>query len=125
MTARHVARILGSLSIVSGVWLLCAPRAAGRAYGLPDRESLLRVLGLRDIGVGAVMTVPTTAAIGCALRAGADLVDLGLIVSELRNPSHERGLHLLRLLGALSLVAVSLETGRRLSVLHAGQPVST
>lgn len=115
MLGRRTSRILGGLSIASGAWLLCAPRSAGRVYGLPLQEPLLRLLGLRDVGVGMLLVRPATAALGCALRAGADLADVGLIAGEISRRPRAPGVSLLRLAGALSLVALSLETGRRLS----------
>jgi hypothetical protein len=118
--AARAARVLGSLSIASGMALALAPRRMARVYGLPAREGLVRTLGARDVLIGAMMMAPRSSAAGCLARAVSDFVDAGMIVSEHRREHARPWLTSLRVAGALGLVAGSAWLGTCL----AGQPTS-
>lgn len=82
-SARSVLWGLAISSAVSGLALLCAPRAFGRLFGLPGHDVLRRGPGLRDAALGALMLSPRTRW-GLIGRAVSDVVDGVLIVREAR-----------------------------------------
>jgi hypothetical protein len=107
-------RLLGRLSIASGLMLLALPRAAAELYALPARPSLVRLLGLRDVGVGLMLLEPSTTRLGCTLRAASDSLDFVLIARERAKPTRRAQTVSLRLGGALLLVATAIALRARL-----------
>lgn len=110
-----LTRLLGGLSIASGLALVCTPELAARAYALPRRPELLRALGLRDVCVGLALLAPPTAPLGCTLRSWADALDAGLIANERvhgRRGAFEAGT---RVAGALALSALALRLRSRIT----------
>lgn len=78
----QIARGLGLFSIGLGLTELFAPRALGRAIGIPDASpAVLRSFGMREIGAGlAILNEPERAAWMWS-RAGGDMVDLAYLAT--------------------------------------------
>jgi hypothetical protein len=88
--AERGVRIVGQLSAISGALLIAIPLPMGRLYALPQRASLLRLVGARDVVVGALALGGWSRA-ALALRAGSDLLDAGLIVRAARESERPLG----------------------------------
>jgi uncharacterized protein YndB with AHSA1/START domain len=76
-----LARALGWVSIGVGLAIVAAPGTLMKAFGLGDRPNLGRLLGVRDlvIGAGLLLGGQNTAA-WCRARGIADALDVALIV---------------------------------------------
>ena len=113
---RLPARLLGSLTLVSGCAMALAPIAMARAYGLPARPGLIRALGARDVLVGAALLEPSSARSATLLRGLSDALDAVLIASEARKhgAAHKAATGA-RFAGALGLVGLSARLYVRLS----------
>lgn len=96
----HLAQGLGWFSIGLGVAELLMPRQVGKAAGLSNHSSALRLAGARELasGIGILTQRDPTAWIWS--RVAGDLMDLGLLVSELRSDRANRA----RVQGALAAV---------------------
>lgn len=81
MNSLHV-RSVATLSLLGGGALLLAPRATGALFGLPTTSTtLLRVLGARDVAIGAALLAGAHR--GAMLARGvSDAFDTALIVRE-------------------------------------------
>ena len=84
--AETLAVGLGLFSIGLGLVELMAPRALGRAIGMPDASpTLLRSFGAREVGAGlAILSQPDRSA-WLWSRVGGDAVDLWYLASGLRD----------------------------------------
>jgi hypothetical protein len=111
--AKERSRLLGALSIGSGLVLLVRPRSAGALYGLPSCVRMLRALGARDVAIGWLLISRRTQPLGCTLRGMADAFDLGLITLEAARGPRPGYASALQVLGALSLVALDLTLAAR------------
>lgn len=115
-------RMLGSLSIASGLALALASSLASELYGLPRSPPLLRTLGVRDVVVGALLRRSRTARAGCLLRALSDAADLVLIAREARARRRSRTLGALRIAAAAALVGLALSRCAHQDVPHESRP---
>ena len=82
--SRKAARGLGWFSIGIGVLQLVAARPIARLVGLPGREGLVRLYGLREIanGVGLLAAGgPAAASAGLWARVGGDALDLATVAA--------------------------------------------
>lgn len=80
---------------------LLAPRQLSRLIGVDeDNETLMRLLGLRELGAGMGLMQGNSATFLWA-RVGGDVMDLGLLGAALRKNSSNRN----RVLGAMAAVA--------------------
>jgi len=85
-TASAVKKV-GWVSVWSGVAMTIAPGGMARLYGLPARGLFARVLGLRDIAIGAGLLAGSDAKAWMTARAASDTVDTALIgVQVLKGP---------------------------------------
>lgn len=55
MNEQALARIIGWLTIGVGLAVLAAPIRAARAFGIMQNQLLIRVLGVRDVAIGAAL----------------------------------------------------------------------
>lgn len=99
------ARILGALSIASGLALAAVPTTMAEVYALPHRTRLLRAIGVRDVAIGVALLFRKSASVGCLLRGLSDAVDTGLIASEAVHRRRSASAVALRIAGALAIVA--------------------
>jgi len=87
----RLARGLAGFGIGLGLVELVAPRGLGRAIGMHDNRTLLRVFGLREIASGlGILSQPRPAGWMWA-RVGGDMMDLGVLVLALASNRSRRG----------------------------------
>jgi len=110
---RLSVRMLGTVSVASGIASIVAPRRMAELYKLPRRPTLVRTLGVRDVIVGALLFSPPTTRAALLLRGLADMVDSGIVASQLlfctRTFQEARG----ALSGAAMIGALAFELYRR------------
>ncbi len=76
---RSPARVLGWFSIGLGLAELAMPRALSRAAGMPDRPTLVRCYGLREIGVGIGLLLSRDPQPWLWARAAGDVLDIATV----------------------------------------------
>jgi len=96
----RLGRALGWFSIGLGLVELLQPRRVTRALGVPGRERLVRLYGLRELGAG-MMSLSLDKEIGLISRVGGDGLDILSLLLALR-PSNPKAGNVGR---ALALVA--------------------
>jgi uncharacterized membrane protein len=117
---------LGWLSVALGLTALLAPRAVGRAIGMPDHAGLLRAVGARELVSAGGLLTQQNRSTWLWSRVAGDAMDLALIGSAaLRpgNPYRGRSLGALAVVGAISAVdfGASMRQTRRMR--QGGEPV--
>jgi hypothetical protein len=75
-----LARTLGWVSIGVGLAAVAAPGPLMSALGLGDRPNMGRLLGVRDLVLGAGLLLGQNTAAWCRARGVADALDVALIV---------------------------------------------
>ena len=80
MDEHGLARTLGWVSIGVGLAAVAAPRPLMKAIGLGDRPNLGRLLGVRDLVLGAGLLRGQNTADWCRARGIADALDVALII---------------------------------------------
>ena len=79
-------RSLGWFSIGLGVTQLLAPKALGRAIGVGDQSTIMRLCGMREIVSGVGLLSGKAPAAFSASRVMGDVMDLALLGASLRSP---------------------------------------
>ncbi len=79
-TISALPQILGWMSLGLGAAAIGGPRALSRAVGLGDRQTLVRLLGLREVASGLGILAGRQGA-GVASRVVGDLMDLAVLGS--------------------------------------------
>lgn len=82
LTVTCGARALGALSAASGMALIAAPRATSQLYGLPPGRLWNRLLGTRDVTIGAALFTDQWRRVGLQARAWSDAFDGVLILAR-------------------------------------------
>jgi uncharacterized membrane protein len=82
-------RSLGWLSIGLGVTQLLAPKALGRAIGVGDQSTVMRMCGMREIVSGVGLLSGKAPAAFSASRVIGDVMDLALLGASLRSPQSD------------------------------------
>jgi hypothetical protein len=100
-------RALGTLSICSGLSMLCVPATMSNVYALPKQKGLVRLLGARDVAIGALLLQEDKQRLGLKLRMAADAFDGFLIAGRMAVTHTGDTRAALRLVGALALSLVS------------------
>ena len=80
MDEHGLTRTLGWVSIGVGLAAVAAPRPLMKAIGLGDRPNLGRLLGVRDLVLGAGLLRGQNTAAWCRARGIADALDVALII---------------------------------------------
>lgn len=88
---RAVARRLGWFSVVLGAVELLMPQAVGRATGLKGRSGLLRLHGLRELGIGVGLLTERNTTAWLMARVAGDAVDMATLGSGLRGANPQVG----------------------------------
>jgi hypothetical protein len=92
MDDEQLARALGWFSIGLGVAEVVAPRALSKLIGVKeDNETLLRVLGLREIASGIGILTQRRPAGWLWARVVGDAIDLACLGAALASPDTSRG----------------------------------
>ena len=79
-------RSLGWFSIGLGVTQLLAPKALGRAIGVGDQSTIMRLCGMREIASGVGLLSGKAPAAFSSARVIGDVMDLALLGASLRSP---------------------------------------
>lgn len=79
-------RSLGWFSIGLGVTQLLAPKALGRAIGVGDQSTIMRMCGVREIVSGVGLLSGKAPAAFATSRVMGDVMDLALLGASLRSP---------------------------------------
>ena len=66
----------------SGFAMLLAPKTVCRMYGLPDNPVVGRVIGARDVAIGAGLLWGGSPSPWMKARAASDVVDVGLMTAR-------------------------------------------
>jgi uncharacterized membrane protein len=107
---------LGWLSIGLGVATLLAPRPVSRATGLQGRESLLRLVGARELASGVGLLTQQQKRPWLWSRVLGDIMDLALIAGAIKpaNPGRYRALTTAAIVSAIAVadVAASVRNAR-------------
>jgi hypothetical protein len=127
-SAESLARGLGWFSIGLGLAEVLMTRKVSRAAGLPDKEGVLRVYGMREIGQGVGILAskhPHTLAPWIWLRVAGDALDIATVASALRANNPKKGRAVLTLLALAAVTAVDavcakelVEKSRRMTHVH-------
>jgi len=116
--ADDMARALGWFSIGLGLAELLAPRALGRALGMPDSAGLLRTYGIREIATGIGILASKDPTPWVWARVAGDALDVTTLGTALISGNNKTG----AALGLASVAGVTfadLATGQILSELAA------
>ncbi len=101
MNTQSLARGLAFFSLGLGLAEIAAPRRLARLIGVDeDNDTLLQLLGLREMGAGLGIMQGNQAGFMWSRVAG-DAMDLGLLAAALRSPRTNRN----RAIGAIAAVA--------------------
>jgi hypothetical protein len=112
--AQDVAIGLGVFSIALGALELLAARPMARALGMRGSENLLRIYGLREIGVGVGLIAGRRRAPWLRARVAGDALDLATLAACARNNPRRENLALAA--GAVAgVTALDVMTARALS----------
>lgn len=84
-------RSLGWFSIGLGLTQLLAPRTLGRAIGVGDQSTVIRMCGMREIVSGVGLLSGKAPAAFSTSRVFGDVLDLALLGASLRSPQANPG----------------------------------
>jgi uncharacterized membrane protein len=79
-------RSLGWFSIGLGLTQLLAPKALGRAIGVGDQSTVMRLCGVRELASGVGLLSGKAPAAFATSRVIGDVMDLALLGASLRSP---------------------------------------
>jgi uncharacterized membrane protein len=79
-------RSLGWFSIGLGLTQMLAPKALGRAIGVGDQSTIMRLCGMREIATGVGLLSGAAPAAFSTSRVLGDVMDLALLGASLRSP---------------------------------------
>ena len=109
---------LGWFSIGLGVAELMAPDQVARVIGVPATErstSVLRAMGMREIGAGVAILAASNKAPGLWARVAGDALDLGLLTAGLRDAAADGRRGAIATAGVAGVTLVDLMCARRAS----------
>ncbi|HEY0548250.1 MAG TPA: SRPBCC family protein [Verrucomicrobiae bacterium] len=90
MKEQQVSRALGWFSIGLGLAELLAPRWLGKAIGLNNHTTLLRVFGVREIMSGVAILSQPRSATWVRTRVAGDVLDLAVLGAALRSNGSDK-----------------------------------
>ena len=114
MDEHKLARGIGWLSVVVGLQLVVAPTSGTRRFGMGDRPTLGRIMGARDLVVGAGLLRGKDTRTWLLARGINDALDAALILGGAASGAFPRDRAPVGLAIASSLSVVSLLLARRL-----------
>lgn len=114
MDEHKLARGIGWLSVVVGLQLIVAPKSGTRNFGMGERPTLGRVMGVRDLVVGAGLLRGRDTRTWLLARGINDAVDAAIILGGAASGAFPRDKALVGITIATSLSVVSLLLARRL-----------
>ncbi len=114
MDKHKLARGIGWLSVAVGLQLVVAPRSGTRGFGMGDRPTLGRIMGVRDLVVGAGLLRGEDTRTWLLARGINDAVDAAIILGGAASGTFPRDRAPVGIAIATSLSVVSLLLARRL-----------
>lgn len=114
MDVHKIARGIGWLSIAVGLQLVVAPRSGTRNFGMGERPILGRVMGVRDLVIGAGLLRGEDTRTWLLARGINDAVDAAIIVGGAASGAFPRDRAPVGLAVATSLSIASLLLAERL-----------
>src|ERR1043165_5144357 len=117
---RQLGQILGLFSIGLGLAEVLAPRALGRAIGVGDHPSIMRMVGVREIvtGLGILSERPPGA--WTWARVAGDAIDLALLGAATSSPDADPRRIAAATAGVLGVTALDVYSGKRLTATQSG-----
>jgi hypothetical protein len=111
----RLARGLGWFSLCLGATLLAAPGTLARATGLPARNGLARLIGLREVAAGVGILTGRDPTVWMWARAAGDAMDAGLLAQRIGPAAPGRALGAFAAVVALGVLdsACALALGRK------------
>lgn len=109
-----LARGIGWLSVVVGLGLVVAPTSGTRRFGMGDRPTLGRVMGVRDLVVGAGLLRGKETRTWLVARGINDALDAAIVLGGMVSGDFPRDRAPVGLAVATSLSVVSLLLARRM-----------
>lgn len=110
MTTRTITNTFAWFGIGLGAVELLAPKAFGRLTGLAGRKTLIRTMGVREVGTGIALFSASAPAPWMWVRAAGDALDAGVFATAMSSPvNRKRGAA--RMMFWASLGAFALDAG--------------
>ena len=113
MDEQKLARGIGWLSVVVGLQLVAAPKSGTRNFGMGERPTLGRVMGVRDLVVGTGLLRGKDTRTWLVARGINDAADAALILGGMVSGVFPRDRAPVGLAIATSLSVASLLLARR------------
>ena len=114
MDVQKIARGIGWLSIAVGAQLVVAPRSGTRNFGMGERPTLGRIMGARDLVVGAGLLRGEDTRAWLIARGINDAVDAAIILGGAASGAFPKDRAPIGLAVATSLSVASLLLARQL-----------
>jgi uncharacterized membrane protein len=111
----RLARALGWFSIGLGLAEIAAPGKLAELIGVENKPGIFRLMGLREISSGVTILTQSWPSEGLWSRVAGDVLDLGLLSSQLGRENPQREKTLAATLAVLGVTALDVYTSRRLS----------
>ncbi len=116
--ADRLGRWLGWLSLGLGATQLIMPRAVTRFLGLPGREGLVPIYGLREIGSG-ILSLSLERSTGLWSRVAGDGLDIVTLMGAVRRDNPKRGNAGTALMIVLGVAALDVVAAQSVTARHA------
>ena len=114
MTEQRLARGIGWVSLAIGLSLVVAPTPGTRAFGMGDQPTLGRIMGARDLVVGAGLLRGNDTRAWLVARGLNDAVDAAILLGGAASGAFPRHRAPVGLTVATAFSVVSLLLARRL-----------
>jgi uncharacterized membrane protein len=112
---RQLGQLVGLLSVGLGLAELLAPRAVGRAVGVGDHPTIIRMLGVRGIVTGLGMLTQRAPGNWAWARVAGDAIDLALLGAAASSPNADPRRIAAATAGVLGVAALDAYAGQRLT----------
>ena len=113
MSSKMMAKAVGWLSIGVGLVALVAPPRIGGLVGYVEKPALLRLVGLRDVCIGAGLTRQSSGRRWLWARAASDGLDATIIAANLLSGGTSRGRAMVGMVVSLSSSLFALLLARQ------------
>jgi uncharacterized membrane protein len=117
---RQLGQILGLFSIGLGLAEVLAPRALGRAIGVGDHPSIMRMVGVREIVTGLGILSERAPGAWTWARVAGDAIDLALLGAATSSPDADPRRIAAATAGVLGVTALDVYSGKRLTATQSG-----
>ena len=114
-----LTQALGWFSIGLGLAEVIAPRAVGRAIGIGERTTALRLCGVREIVSGIGLLSQRKPGQWAVARVAGDAIDLGLLGAAMRQPDARPERIALAAAAVAGVTALDIYASRRLQGMEA------